>query len=205
MVTTRPIYLALFLLFAVIPAKAELLAPVQLKERLQAGGYSIYFRHAQTDWSQSDNVTAAGDWKNCDPGKMRQLSDEGRATASRIGEAIRSLGIPIGEILSSEYCRAVETVERLNVGPVKATTDVMNLRAAHFVGGNDAVVARLQAILRTPPAPGKNRIISGHGNLARAAIGAYPGEGGAIIIAAFENAPRGFRIVGELDPTDWNN
>lgn len=169
--------LAFSLVLVVVPAIAETFSPAQLFDKLRGGGYTLYFRHAATDWSQSDNVINAGDWRTCESSKIRQLSDSGRASAERIGKAIKAREIPIGAVLSSEYCPAIETVERMDLGSVKATTDIMNLRAARFVGGNDKAVARMQAILKKPPSPRKNRIISGHGNLARAATGAYPSEG----------------------------
>ena len=78
-------------------APAAELEGMALVEALQEGGYNIYFRHAPTDWGQHDRVEAAGDWTSCDPAEMRQLSSEGRATARRIGEAIRALGGAGGE------------------------------------------------------------------------------------------------------------
>lgn len=68
-------------------------------EALRGGRYTIYFRHAPTDWSQSDQIEAAGDRASCEPDQMRQLSDIGRATARRMGEAIRALDIPVGKVL----------------------------------------------------------------------------------------------------------
>ena len=89
-----------------------------LVEALRKGGYTIYFRHAETDWSNDDNVGGMGDWTSCDPGRMRQLSAKGRETARRIGAAIRKLGIPVGRVRSSEYCRHAETARRVGVGVV---------------------------------------------------------------------------------------
>ena len=37
-----------------------------LAQTLREGGFNIYFRHAATDWSQSDEVSKAGDWLSCD-------------------------------------------------------------------------------------------------------------------------------------------
>ena len=42
---------------------------------------------------------------------QRNLTDGGRADARAIGAAIRSLGIPIGEVLASPFCRTRETAE----------------------------------------------------------------------------------------------
>ena len=55
-----------------------------LVRALRDGGFNLYFRHAATDWSQSDHIDAPGDWSSCNPERVRQLSASGRATASRV-------------------------------------------------------------------------------------------------------------------------
>lgn len=182
---------------------AQQLSGEPLVESLQRGGYTIYFRHAPTDWGQSDRVENAGDWTSCDPGEMRQLSDEGRAIARRIGEAIRALNIPVGKVLSSEYCRAAETARLLDLGPVRTTRDIMNMRAAEHVGGREAVIRRARRVLSLPPMAGMNTVIVGHGNLMRAATGAYAGEAGSGIYMPAPEADGGFRLVGRLSAEDW--
>jgi hypothetical protein len=50
------------------------LSDIDLVQTLREGGFNIYFRHAATDWSQSDKVGAKDDWLSCDSSRMRQLS-----------------------------------------------------------------------------------------------------------------------------------
>lgn len=168
---------------------------------LRAGGYNIYFRHAATDWSQQDQVEKAGDWTSCDGGRMRQLSQEGRATARAVGAAIRRLSIPVGRVLASEYCRTAETARLMGLGAVETTTVVMNMRAASFVGGRAAVVERARRRIAEPPAPGTNTILVAHGNLLNAAADVYVGEAGAAVFAP--DAADGFELVALLEPEDW--
>jgi len=174
-----------------------------LVEALRDGGYTIYFRHAATDWRNGDRLEQAGDWTSCEPERMRQLSEKGRETARRIGEAIRALGIPVGRVLSSEYCRAAETARLMALGPVETTRDIMNLRAAAFVGGRAAVVRRARQVFSRPPPAGTNVVIVGHGNLMRAATSAYAAEGGSGIYAAAPGGDPGFRLIARLAPDDW--
>ena len=141
---------------------------------LRDGGYKIYFRHAATDWSQSDRIRQAGDWKSCNPDTMRQLSDAGRATAKHIGEAIRALDIRVAKMLSSEYCRSAETARLLDVGEVETTRDIMNLRAAAYVGGREVVIRRAQRVLSEPLPPGANVIIRGRKARTSVASGQRP-------------------------------
>lgn len=174
-----------------------------LVEALQDGGYNIYFRHAPTDWGQHDRVEAAGDWTSCDPAEMRQLSSEGRAIAQRIGDAIGALGVPVAKVLSSEYCRAWETARLLDLGPVTRTRDIMNMRVVDHVGGRDAVIRRAQRVLAQSTPEGANVVIVGHGNLMRAATGAYASEAGSGIYAPRAGSEPGFELVARLTPEDW--
>lgn len=187
--------------FALSAAAQNELSGESLVETLRRGGYVIYFRHAATDWSQDDHVSAKGDWTSCDPGRMRQLSDQGRSQARRIGAAIRRLEIPVGRVLSSEYCRARQTAELMDLGPVKPTVDIMNMRAAHLVGGRETVVDRARTQLGRLPDNDTNTLIVGHGNLMRAATGAYTGEAGA---GVFEPLGDGnFQLVAQVAPDQW--
>lgn len=191
-------------LFAPAAAPARAQDPMNgkaLVEALRQGGYNIYFRHGATDWSQHDTITAKGDWTSCDPKQMRQLSAQGREIAKRIGEAIRRLGIPVGRVFSSEYCRTRETAQHLDLGPVSPTLAVMNMLAAEFVGGREAVIARARHALATPPMTGKNDVFVAHGNLMQAALGAYTGEAGAAVIVPHGNGA--FRLIAQVSPEDW--
>ena len=180
----------------------EAISGASLVEALRRGGFNIYFRHAATDWSAEDQVTAEGDWKSCDPSRMRQLSDRGRHQAGRIGSAIRRLQIPVSRLYSSEYCRTRETALSMNLRlPVKTTRALMNMRAASFVGGTEALVARARQFLSIPPPEGTNAVFVAHGNLMRATSGAYTGEAGAVVFA-----PRGggrIDVAAQLDPEQW--
>ncbi|MEZ5785151.1 MAG: histidine phosphatase family protein [Xanthobacteraceae bacterium] len=198
-----PFCLYVFALVVSSAAPAAELAGESLVRALRDGGYKIYFRHAATEWSQDDRIRKAGDWTSCDPDAMRQLSDAGRATAMRIGEAIRALNIQVSQVLSSEYCRAAETARLLAVGNVETTRDIMNLRAAAYVGGREAVIRRAQRVLSEPVPPGTNAIIVGHGNLMQAATGTYVGEAGSGIYVVRPESDRQFVLVARLAADDW--
>ncbi|MFZ7124719.1 MAG: histidine phosphatase family protein [Desulfobacterales bacterium] len=179
----------------------EAITDAELVSALRNGGYHIYFRHAASDWSRQDRVTAEGDWKSCDPARMRQLSEDGRAVARRIGEVIRRLAIPVGRIQSTEYCRTRETAELMKLGPVTTTRELMNMRAAEFFGGRNAVVERARRLLSTPPAEGTNTVMVAHGNLLLAVSGSNTVEAGAAVFK-----PQGgetFSLVTRLSPEDW--
>lgn len=73
--------------------------------RLKEGGNIILMRHALTDEGISDPANfVLGDCST-----QRNLSGTGRDDARAIGAAFRSRGIPLGPVLSSRWCRCVDT------------------------------------------------------------------------------------------------
>ncbi|MDZ7839334.1 MAG: histidine phosphatase family protein [Gammaproteobacteria bacterium] len=182
-------------------AAADGVASDELVRALRDGGYNIYFRHAQTEWSQSDRIEKRGDWSSCDPDRVRQLSAAGRDTARAVGEAIRALDIPVGRVLASPYCRAVDTARLMELGPVETTTAVMNMRAAEYVGGRDTVIRTARELLSTPPPARTNTVIAAHGNVARAATPVYPGEAEGVVFRPEGNGE--FSFIGRLTPAQW--
>src|SRR5256885_16236611 len=83
------------------------LAPAQLLAELRKGGYILYFRHAATDMSQSDERMKS--FEDC--ANQRNLIDRGRSDARKAAAAIRRLGIPVERVLASPFCRTVETAQ----------------------------------------------------------------------------------------------
>jgi broad specificity phosphatase PhoE len=195
-----------FILSAALSLPVHADSPAELSGRalidtLRSGGYNIYFRHAQTDWSQSDHVAAPGDWTTCDAARMRQLSAKGRQASKKIGAAIRALEIPVGRVLASPYCRTVQTAELMNLGRVEVTEKIINLRVADFFGGRGEVVRRARSRLAELPPAGTNVVLVGHGNVAREATPVYPGEAEGVV---FRPAGDGsFEVVARIDVDRW--
>ena len=115
---------------------------------------------------------------------------------------MRSLKIPVGEVIASPYCRTRETAELMHLGPVVESFQVMNLRAAAFVGGRSAIIANARSLLASSPASGTNRVIVAHGNVAREATPVYPDEGEAVVfVPAGED---GFTLRARIGVKDWS-
>src|SRR6476646_2482852 len=81
------------------------LAGSTLRDALLAGGSVIYFRHAATDFGQSDDRMSG--YEDC--AQQRNLTERGRGDARAIGAAIRRLRIPVTTVLASPFCRTRET------------------------------------------------------------------------------------------------
>src|SRR5262247_1204536 len=55
---------------------------------------------------------------------QRNLDDRGRAQAKALGAAFRQHGVGVDKVLSSPWCRCLETAELLALGPVEKTLAV---------------------------------------------------------------------------------
>ena len=78
-----------------------------------AGGCALLLRHAQTDPGVGDPPGFRLD--HCST--QRNLSVAGREQALRIGEALRRRGIVFDEVLSSRWCRCVDTARLVAPAP----------------------------------------------------------------------------------------
>ncbi len=87
---------------------------------LHAGRHVALMRH-------TDAPGGAGDppgFRVDDCATQRNLSAKGRADAARIGARLRSEGIAVERILSSPWCRCMDTATLLELGPVEAEPDI---------------------------------------------------------------------------------
>src|SRR5438445_8764672 len=76
-----------------------------LADTLQQGGHVIVFRHGATNRDQADTDPLNHD----NVSKQRLLSENGKRLAKDVGDAFKTLRIPIGTIYTSKFNRAVET------------------------------------------------------------------------------------------------
>lgn len=71
---------------------------------LKTGGKVVLMRHTQVDMQEGIGHLAPG---NC--AEEVNLSPSGVEQAKRIGEAFRAHAIAVGEVLTSPYCRCIDT------------------------------------------------------------------------------------------------
>jgi len=214
MSSTRPLFLlallALLALFASTfaglvtagPAQAEdavsglELSQEELVQRLRAGGYVIYMRHARTDRTKMDGDEV--DLADCST--QRPLSDLGRREAAAVGESLRAMEIPVGPVFTSPYCRCVETAQLVFGRGQKSD----GLYYARDVADAERVrlSSQLRELLATRPPEGKNTFIVSHTSNLEDAVGIHPRPEGVSFV--FEPLPDGeLRTVGRLLPAAW--
>lgn len=177
-------------------APPDTLDSAALVQALRAGGLVLYMRHGRTNLATRDEDRS--DLARCE--RQRQLSDEGRRELREIAAAVRTLGLPIGRVLASPYCRALETA-RLAFGRVEAEPGL-----THTIDA-DAATARARAavlvrLLSTPPSDGSLTVLAGHtGNLMEAS-GLWPAPEGVTLVFRPEGNGR-FRFVARIPSERW--
>lgn len=194
-------YMSVFFIAGFLGLPSELHAQKQLTDAeliasLKQGGHVIYLRHPTTDLSKTDqNREDLSDWS-----KQRNLSDKGRQEAVSIGLAFRALGIPVSEVLTSPYCRAIEA-GKLAFGKVKVSPDL-----AFSVGEDKADAEKLAKALRmmlaTKPAAKTNTILVAHSGNLKDAADLFPKPEGVTMIFK----PQGnnaFEFVQRVEAQQW--
>ncbi len=177
---------------------------VSLVETLRTGGHVIYMRHGNADVGR--DVPGPGEWwKKCGEGH-RMLSERGRAQAVQIGEAIRRLGVPISEVRSSEYCRAVETARLLGFGEPKTDARLNGWpawKAVDHEHGIERLAEGTKALLATRPVHGNVMLVSHKQDFPHPAAPVL-GELEDGECAVFTpDGKGGFVLRGRVKPGDW--
>ena len=129
-----------------------------LAARLKSGGYVIVIRHGATNRDQADTDPLNPE----NVAKQRLLSESGRQVAKQVGEAFKTLGIPIGKTFTSKFNRAVETGRLISSGEVAATFDLTEGGLVVTPIENDRRADALRKMAATMPEPGKNTLLVTH-------------------------------------------
>jgi phosphohistidine phosphatase SixA len=160
----------------------------QLWTLLQGGGQVVLIRHAITTPGVGDPAGMRLD--NCTT--QRNLTDEGRRHARRVGEAFRARDIPVERVLSSPWCRCLETA-RLAFGAAETWTPLGNLfgRSEHR-----ADQVRDMRALVGQRRSGGNLVLVSHGSTIGALTGVHPDTAELVVVT-----PQGdgrFTVAGRI-------
>jgi broad specificity phosphatase PhoE len=153
---------------------------------LKGGGQIILMRHALTTPGAGDPPGMRLD--ACST--QRNLSGEGRAHARRIGEEFGKRKIPIARVLSSPWCRCLETA-RLAFERAQVSQPLGNLFGRHE--NRESQVRQMREILQQEPGQG-NLILVSHGSTIQALTGVSPVTGEMVIVS------RDAKVLGRLVP-----
>ena len=159
---------------------------------LRAGGHVVMIRHATT----TPGVGDPPGFRLEDCATQRNLSEEGRREATDLGAAFKARGIPVAAVLSSRWCRCLETAH-LAFG--LATPWPILDSQFHDASRADAQAAALKERIAAHRGPG-NLVLVTHGANIRNWTGVHPAQGEALILTP--GGATGFRMTGRLAPAE---
>jgi phosphohistidine phosphatase SixA len=175
------------LAFVFLPGGA--IASEALWAQLKAGGQVVLMRHAVTTPGVGDPPGMRLD----DCATQRNLTDEGRRHARRTGDAFRERGVVVDRVLSSPWCRCLETA-RLAFGiPAEKSDSLSNLFGRPE--NQTRQVAELHLLVGGWRGNG-NLVLVSHGSTIVALTGISP-EPAEMVIATPQPGGR-FTVAGRL-------
>ena len=152
-------------------------------------GTAVLFRHALAPGGGDPPGFVLNDCNT-----QRNLNEEGRAQAQRIGQLFKSRGIEIGAVWSSQWCRTQQTADLAFPGK-RVDQPAFN----SFFGTPDAAPEQTRAaqeLLAAWRGRGVLVVITHQVNIT-ALTGIVPGSGEGVVV---QRTPQGLAVVGRVVP-----
>ena len=161
-----------------------------LWDLLKEGGQVAVIRHASTEAGFGDPPG----YRLEECATQRNLSAAGREEAMRIGAAFRERGVPVEKVLSSPWCRCLDTA-RLAFGSAEMWAPLGSFHDDQSLGPGQTRQVRL---LIGKYRDAGNLVLVTHQVNIRALTGIGPGQGEMVILTPLGDGD--FRVAGRLLP-----
>ena len=122
---------------------------------------------------------------------QRNMDERGRAQARALGEAFRQHGVPVDKILSSPWCRCLETARLMALGPVES---VMAVASSERSPERLVVLKQIVADWRGPG----TLVLVTHAFTVRALVGIMPEQAETVVVRPRLGDQAGMDVVGRI-------
>ncbi len=180
---------------------------------LQKGGHVIIMRHAAAPGPEQGREGDPEGFKLDDCSTQRNLSATGRQQAGEIGDDLRAHHVVIAKILTSPWCRAIDTATLMrfdaphvrtmmlrNIGEHEGGAGAVNRSQG---GGPKMVAHEAHYVIRDWVGPG-NLLMVSHGRTVVDILWGdrrqSPEQGELFVLEPTPNAAEPFRLVGSISP-----
>ncbi len=128
---------------------------------MKNGGYVLSFRHANASNGADQLSSTTPDWwKSCSNTLARQLTTPtGYVQSTELGTAMKLFKLPVSKIISSEYCRCIQTAENFNLFNVPIVT---NTNITYYVYDESNRYTNQISLINNIVIDSKNTILVGH-------------------------------------------
>lgn len=177
---------ALLLCLAPAPTVAD---DTALWNALRSGDHVAVLRHAIAPGTGDPPAFALGDCST-----QRNLSDQGRDQAARLGARFRANGIAAARVVSSQWCRCLKTAHLLNLGTVEEFAALNS-----FFRRSERRDPQTQAVrkwLADQDLDGPLVLVTHQVNIT-ALTGVYPASGELVVVHRAENGE--ISVVGSIE------
>jgi phosphohistidine phosphatase SixA len=191
-------WIAAAIMLVTLSSPAQPLHGDALVKALRQGGYVIVMRHTSSPREAPTKQIAKADNVKGE----RQLDETGRVTAIAMGQSIRELKIPIGEVLTSPTYRALETVRYAQLGNPQPYPELGD-NGQSMQGGTEAQAAWLRNKVTQFP-KGTNTIMVTHFPNLRGAFPQFANaveDGEALVFGP--DGKGGATLVGRIKIEEW--
>jgi len=158
---------------------------------LRSGKVVALMRHTQAPGGAGDPAGFRLD----DCSTQRNLSPEGREDAAAIGKRLKAEGIAFAKVLSSPWCRCIDTAKLMNAGEVEIEPGFSNIvvmsreRAAIIDDGRKVIAAW--------SGPGSLLVVTHGANIRALTQGRNPSQGEIVVVDARQGS---LREIGRIPP-----
>jgi len=160
---------------------------------LRAGdvaGLVVLMRHAE-----APGVGDPAGFRLRDCATQRNLSNDGREQAKRIGERLRRMGIGQAAVYSSQWCRCLDTARLLGIGEVREMPALNSFFGRS--GERDTQVAEVRRLLAALLPGGSPVVLVTHQVVITALTGVHPASGESVLMRA--NGTGEPAVIGRLE------
>jgi len=152
------------------------------------GGHVALVRHGNAPPGYGGDPPG---FKIDDCATQRNLDEKGRGQARALGEAFRRHGVRADKILSSPWCRCLETARLMALGPVDGTW------AVAASDKSPERLATMKQILANWRGPGTLVVVT-HALTVQALVGIMPGQAETVVVRPELGKEPGVEVVGRI-------
>jgi phosphohistidine phosphatase SixA len=144
---------------------------------LREGGHVALMRHAEAPGGAGDPPG----FRLEDCATQRNLSATGRMDAQAVGQKLKDRGVAVAKLLSSPWCRCIDTAKLLDLGPVQIAPTFAN--AFVLAEQQDALKAGAETLIAGWNGP-ETLLVVTHGANIQALTGSNLGSGEIAVVKA---------------------
>ena len=162
----------------------------EIAVKLAEPGHIAIMRHALAPGTSDP---ANFDLDDCST--QRNLSEAGRRQSRRTGDFLRSVGVNEARVLSSQWCRCLDTAELLDLGPVEELPALNSFFEARSFGPEQTQALREQIAGMDLSQP---VVMVTHQVNITSLTGVFPSSGEIVVLGRMDDGE--IDVVGTVDP-----